>query len=394
MPRVFISYCHESDEHKARTHALADRLRSDGVTVVLDRDCGPAGPSEGWDKWSEIQAAHCEVFLAIFTKSYLDCWEGNQPLGVRLGVTHEAKVLYRRIYEAGNNIDFCRVVVLDPAHKVFIPTLIAGLHYFDASRDYSNLLEWLRGLGAVANVASRSGTIISWPEQLPEYAWELADRVREFKLFESMVTGHAKQRILLFKGPSNSGKTALLTELFRLVDRLGLNHAQFDLKGCPSLSDLFDRLALDLSPTILPAFHSAVGGARKTALLTDLQNLSIPLVLGFDTFQDASTDAWDWIEGQLLERADKCPGFIIVLSGQKVPEPSRHRWGGMANLCELPPIKDVRDWHNYACRTLGSTGLTPEHVEMLVHIHNGDPGLTSSILRTFAPSANAPAFAP
>lgn len=108
---------------------------------------------------------------------------------------------------------------------------------------------------------------------------------------------------------------------------------------------MFDRLALDVSPIILPAFHSAVGGARKTALLADLQKLSIPLVLGFDTFQDASTDAWDWIESQLLGRADKCPGFIIVLSGQKVPEPGRNRWGGMAKLRELPPIENVQDWH-------------------------------------------------
>ena len=33
-PRVFISYSHDSDEHRERVLALANRLRSDGVAEV------------------------------------------------------------------------------------------------------------------------------------------------------------------------------------------------------------------------------------------------------------------------------------------------------------------------------------------------------------------------
>jgi len=47
MPAIFISYSHDNDEHKARVHALADRLRSDGLNIILDRDMGPGGPAEG-----------------------------------------------------------------------------------------------------------------------------------------------------------------------------------------------------------------------------------------------------------------------------------------------------------------------------------------------------------
>jgi hypothetical protein len=35
---VFISYSHESDEHKAAVRGLAERLRGDDFTVVIDQD--------------------------------------------------------------------------------------------------------------------------------------------------------------------------------------------------------------------------------------------------------------------------------------------------------------------------------------------------------------------
>ena len=35
MQRVFISYSHDSEDHKDRVHALADRLRADGVADLV-----------------------------------------------------------------------------------------------------------------------------------------------------------------------------------------------------------------------------------------------------------------------------------------------------------------------------------------------------------------------
>jgi TIR domain len=79
--RVFISYSHDSDEHKARVHALANRLRRDGVTVVLDRDMLPGGPSEGWPEWSERQVKEVELVLVACTETYRQRYEGNQAPG-------------------------------------------------------------------------------------------------------------------------------------------------------------------------------------------------------------------------------------------------------------------------------------------------------------------------
>ena len=58
--RVFISYSHDSDAHRARVKKLAERLRNDRVSVILDSDCLPGGPSEGWPAWSEAQVRDAE----------------------------------------------------------------------------------------------------------------------------------------------------------------------------------------------------------------------------------------------------------------------------------------------------------------------------------------------
>ncbi len=50
-PKVFISYSHDSEAHKARVLALADRLRhAGGVEAIIDRYVEPF-PQVGWPTW-------------------------------------------------------------------------------------------------------------------------------------------------------------------------------------------------------------------------------------------------------------------------------------------------------------------------------------------------------
>ena len=152
------------------------------------------------------------------------------------------------------------------------------------------------------------------------------------------------------------------------------------------LDELFEMLALEVDATILPAFHSASGSPRKNALLKDLEKLRSPLVLGFDTYQAVPTDIADWIEGQLLRRVGQCPGLVVTLSGQKVPERTRFPWAELAVPSTLPPIKEAGHWVVYAQNALGNPAITEAHIEMLLHIYQGEPGQTSAFLRGFNPS--------
>jgi len=383
MIKVFISYSHDNDTHRQRVHALADRLRNDGVDIILDRDCGSGGPDEGWDKWSESQAEKAEIVLPVFTPEYRKCWNGEQLSGMRQGAIHELKVLYRRLYEAGNQINFCRIITFEDDHRNCIPAFIRGLPSFDAQRNYDQIIDWLRDRGAAPPVPNHTQIVISWPSRPVDYRCPLADRVEQFGAFMDMVTHNIPQRIFLIEGVSNTGKTVLSNELFKLAKALDLDSVLLDLKGCPSLTELFDLLALDIDAKILPAFHSASGSARKTALLKDLENLRKPLLLGFDTYQQVAQDIADWIEGQFLRRADQCPGLLVLVAGIEVPNPTRYSWGGLAISRELLPIREKKYWQEYTERVLGNKQITEDHIEALLYVSQGEPGQTSALLQSF-----------
>ena len=383
MIKVFISYSHDNDAHRQRVHDLADRLRNDGVEIILDRDCGPGGPDEGWDKWSGLQAEKADIVLPVFTPEYRKCWDGEQVPGMRLGAIHELKALYRRLYNAGSEIKFCRILTFEDDHRNCIPTFLQGLPAFDAQRDYVQIIGWLRQKGAAPD-PSQAHVDITWPKSPNEYPWPLADRVEQFGVFLDMVTHTIPQRIFLIDGYSNTGKTVLLNELFKLAKVLDLDQVLLDLKGCPTLTELFDLLALDVDAKILPAFHRANGSAKKIALLQDLGNLRNPLLLGFDTYQHVAPDIAEWIEGQFLCRAAKCPGLLVLITGREVPNPKSYLWRELAIAKPLCPIHEKKDWRDYAERVLGSKQITEDHIEALLHVSQGDPGLTSALLQSFA----------
>ena len=70
MPQVFISYSHDSDDHKQSILALSDRLRSDGIDCQIDQYLNGA-PAQGWQRWMEGQIEAADFVLVVCTKIYL-----------------------------------------------------------------------------------------------------------------------------------------------------------------------------------------------------------------------------------------------------------------------------------------------------------------------------------
>ena len=96
------------------------------------------------------------------------------------------------------------------------------------------------GRKALLPIPIRHRSTLLGPSGQDEYPWPLADRKEQFAVFQDMVTNAIPQRIFLIDGDSNTGKTVLLNELFKLAKALDLDSVLLDQKGCPTLAELFD----------------------------------------------------------------------------------------------------------------------------------------------------------
>ena len=141
--KVFISYSHDSQEHRLRVYSLLKRLREDGIHCVADHTV--MSPPEGWRAWMEGRIKEADFTLVVCTETYLRRAEGKEQPGVGLGVTWEATLITNEIYQnASRNTKFIPVVFAqeDVAHR---PAWLRQVSYYRVDLDdgYELLLRHL-----------------------------------------------------------------------------------------------------------------------------------------------------------------------------------------------------------------------------------------------------------
>ncbi|MFY9584464.1 MAG: tetratricopeptide repeat protein [Candidatus Acidiferrales bacterium] len=139
MPKVFISYSHDSREHADLVLELSNRLRSEGVDCYIDQY--EVSPPEGWPTWMLRQVREADFVLVICTETYRRRFEGLEEVGTGLGAKWEGAIITQELYEVeGKNTRFIPVCLAkqDLPH---IPVLLRGAtHYaLDTSDGYDEL---------------------------------------------------------------------------------------------------------------------------------------------------------------------------------------------------------------------------------------------------------------
>ncbi|MCY2962163.1 MAG: GTPase domain-containing protein [Planctomycetota bacterium] len=233
------------------------------------------------------------------------------------------------------------------------------------------------GSGTVAN-----GRFLGWPAADHGYDWPLADRKPEFTLGKQILAGATTERILLFRGETNSGKTSFLNEFVKYARHVGITAARVDFKACPTVDHVCDLLQYDLTDTILPGTFQASGNQRRMHLVRDLKSTSVPVLLVFDTFEKASPEIRDWLESVFLERVGGATGVATLIGGQELPNHKQSPWESLAQKCELEPILSIDDWLDYNQRRWPGRVLNREQVNLLAVSNRGSPGLVSACLET------------
>lgn len=132
-PKVFISYSHDSDEHKDRVLALADRLLDDGLEVVLDEFVSP--PPASWPCWMEDEMENSNFIIVVCSKNYLDKVRRKVRPGEGKGVKWESLLSYQQIYDNDSNSAKFIPVLLEGGEYDHIPTPMRGGNHYRASDD-------------------------------------------------------------------------------------------------------------------------------------------------------------------------------------------------------------------------------------------------------------------
>lgn len=379
MPKVFVSYSHDSDAHKARVAAFVARLRGEGIVVVHDDDVQKVGgPDEGWPRWCERQIVECDYVLACCTPLFHQRFDEVQAATGGRGVAWEAYSIRQYLYDNPNANRKVRPLVFEDGDCDHIPNALRAFSHFLPSqeRSFADLLGWLR---STVSVAPGPSAAVAWAPLAADFPRRLADRVEEFERVMNMLAGRVTQRILLVQGPSGSGKTALIHECLAYAQHCGLPYSHVDFKGAPPLDNVFETLVADLGAATLPKACTCQASARMHAVIADLQPLRKPLFLAFDTYEDAGQTSQTWIE-MLLSRFGRCPALVIAVAGRTVPEHSGRSWAPLAHAVALPPIQRVDDWVDFVGRSYGSTGVNRDHVEALTVAMQGNPGQVSAMI--------------
>lgn len=113
-PRVFISYSHDSDEHRERVLGLSERLRADGIETILDRYIERGSPPEGWPRWMLNGLDQATHVLCVCTETYYRRFRGLEVPGKGKGVDWEGALMTQSLYDARS------------VSTKFIPVLFAG----------------------------------------------------------------------------------------------------------------------------------------------------------------------------------------------------------------------------------------------------------------------------
>jgi hypothetical protein len=144
VPRVFISYSWDNEEHKAWVKALAARLRGDGVEVALDD--WQVKPATRLPHFMENAVRESEFVLVICTEGYRRKADGRKG-----GVGYEGGIITGEILELGNHEKFIPLL-RSSAWPDARPSWLAGATYLDfrgspyQEAAYNTLLDTIYGL--------------------------------------------------------------------------------------------------------------------------------------------------------------------------------------------------------------------------------------------------------
>lgn len=125
IPKVFISYSHDSQEHKKWVLDLATRLRQTGVDAIIDQ--WELKPGDDLPHFMETHLAESDYVLMICTDRYVE--KANSGVG---GVGYEKMIITSDLMKTIDSNKVIPIIRQDGTHNV--PTFLKTKKFIDLSR--------------------------------------------------------------------------------------------------------------------------------------------------------------------------------------------------------------------------------------------------------------------
>lgn len=132
-PKLFISYSHDSEQHKERVLELADRLRHDGIDCQLDQY--EMSPKEGWPRWMMRQLEESDFVLVVCTELYASRFNGSGASTGGMGVRWEGAIITQSLYEAAHDNDRFIPIIFSQEDSKFRPAILRAMTYYNAGTE-------------------------------------------------------------------------------------------------------------------------------------------------------------------------------------------------------------------------------------------------------------------
>ncbi|MBV9762060.1 MAG: TIR domain-containing protein [Acidobacteriaceae bacterium] len=325
-PKAFISYSHDSIDGEDRVLQLANRLREEGVDVMIDQYL-EGGPGTSIARWTEQQICNSDFVLVVCNKAYLDRLEQKLTVdeaayGGR-GVVWEANIIYNLLYASRGDTTKFVPVLFDRSEERYIPTPLRGLKYYvlESDGDYEDLVRHFYGIPR-----SLKPELIASKRDRPNLP---AKQARSFPSSLGLVSGRASEaeRLRMIQRVRNDWIYGVLDHSLYKRARIEL---ELQLQPAAVTDPRLLRQRIEQEPDELPpgthlrtVFDDSGGGllilgdpgAGKTTLLLELardlldaaehdRNLPVPVVFTLSTWTAEKGGFEAWLVNQLNEIND------------------------------------------------------------------------------------------
>lgn len=148
--RIFISYSHDSPDHRSKVLGLSQRLRKDGLEAEIDQYINGT-PANGWPRWMLDKLDEADYVLIICTETYYRRFRGHEVADKGKGVDWEGALITQELYNARSKTCKFVPVIFDANQQNFIPEPLRGdtFYILNSKQAYQKLYDFLLGQDGV-----------------------------------------------------------------------------------------------------------------------------------------------------------------------------------------------------------------------------------------------------